>query len=85
MSAKEENGKMVITVVYLENTINYQNNDCGTDVITGYSYTISGTKGTVKTESELTNVTTTNKDKLPHLTFTFEKDKDNYVLTTVSK
>lgn len=84
-SATEENGKVIVKVTYLDYTVEHQNGDCTTEKISGYSYSINGTKSTVQTENEITNILTKNHDSLSHLTLTFEKDNGNYVLTAVSK
>lgn len=84
-SATEENEKVIVKVTYLDYKVEYQNGDCTTEKISGYSYSINGTKSTVQTENEIINILTKNHDSLSHLTLTFEKDNGNYVLTAVSK
>lgn len=93
-SAQTENNKLVIKLTYFEYIEvcepGYSEEELAKMEYTeedgyGYLYEMDGVEKKVLSKKEIPDIVTKNHDKLPHLTFTFEKENDNYILTSVTK
>lgn len=93
-SAEVVDNKLVINLTYFEYTAvcesTYSEEELAKMEYTeedgyGYFYKLDGVEKKVLTEKEIPDLVIKNHDKLPKLTFTFEKENDNYILISVTK